>query len=147
MFGVLLSVCSGNDGIAIDLVRTAESAQEPDMETGNELNGTRWVLVALDGQEVDPGSGAKQINLHFGASDQSVSGFAGCNRFGGSFEQSGDSLSLGRMMSTMMACAEGMDREQRILQALEQVRRYSLDGDELNLLGADGKPLLRYRTG
>jgi heat shock protein HslJ len=56
----------------------------------------------------------------------------------------GDSLTLSRMMGTMMACTEGMEVERAFLAALERVRR--LSGSQLELLDGAGTALARFES-
>ena len=92
--------------------------------------------------------GQQRIQLHFHDAEKRVSGSSGCNRFNGSYEQAGDALSFGQMMSTMMACADGMALEQEIFGSLGRVAHFSMREDELVLMdeNRDGGPLLRYRS-
>ncbi|MEZ0335234.1 MAG: META domain-containing protein, partial [Gemmatimonadales bacterium] len=72
-----------------------------------------------------------------------VAGRGSCNRFFGSVEISGESIKLGQLGSTRMACPEAvMNQESRYFQALEAAERYTRNGDEL-LVYAQGfdKPL------
>ena len=83
---------------------------------------------------MDPGTGPQQISLQFDPSNGSISGSSGCNRFNGSYQVDGDRLSFGQMLSTMMACVEGMELEQQILQSLARVKSFRVDGNQLMLL-------------
>jgi heat shock protein HslJ len=58
----------------------------------------------------------------------------------------GDSLTLSRMMGTMMACTEGMEIERAFLAALERVRRWRLSGSQLELLDGAGTALARFES-
>jgi heat shock protein HslJ len=75
--------------------------------------------------------------MEFGAAGMPrVSGFAGCNRFSGTFELTeGGRLKFGAMAVTRMACDdEAMKREQEFLEMLGKVNGYRFDGGELLLL-------------
>lgn len=77
--------------------------------------------------------------------DGRVAGSTGCNQYSGSYTVEGDSLELGQLASTQMACAPPADRiEQSYVAALDRVARWRLDGDELVLSDADGAEVLRY---
>lgn len=63
--------------------------------------------------------------------------FSGCNRFRGGYEVSGDQPHFSEMASTMMACMEGMEQEQRFLKALGEVIRFTISGDSLAHYSSD----------
>ena len=99
------------------------------------LVGTEWSLIELDGQPAPLGAGEKPATLSLTTSDGRASGFAGCNRWSGTYERSGDQLRFGRLISTKMACSSGMELEQRFLGALEKVRSYAITLTGLELRG------------
>lgn len=77
-----------------------------------------------------------------------VTGTTGCNRFFGSYELTGEGLTLGRIGSTMMACPDAvMMQERRIFEALEAVRRFDLDetGALMLIGGPEDAVLLKAR--
>jgi copper homeostasis protein (lipoprotein) len=78
------------------------------------LEDTTWALLELNG---------KTITVTFG----------GCNRFFGSYETSGRSLTFGAMGATRMACPEGMDQEQELFTVLGSTTRYEIHGSKLML--------------
>lgn len=108
------------------------------------LTGTYWQLTALPGEAdfaVDPGLRA---HLFFDGEEGRVSGSGGCNRFAGTYAQTGDALSFGQLAGTRMAClGPGMELESRFHAALGQVTGYVIDGEELTLEGPDG-PVARF---
>jgi heat shock protein HslJ len=57
----------------------------------------------------------------------------------GGYELKGDKLTFARMASTMMACPDGMDTEQKFLKALEQVKRWRIAKQQLELMDGSGK--------
>jgi heat shock protein HslJ len=73
-----------------------------------------------------------------------VSGFGGCNRFGGSVKVEGDTLRLGPLAATRMACDQ-LAVEQSYFDALESVRGYSIDGDKLVLTSESGAALVTLK--
>jgi heat shock protein HslJ len=113
--------------------------------TGVNLTGTSWQLTELNGDPATPGAGGKEPSLSF-TDDGKVSGFSGCNRFTGSFQGDGGALSFSPLASTRMACAEGMEQEQRILAMLTEVERYSIRGNDLALYG-DAEPQIAHLKG
>ena len=109
------------------------------------LPGTSWVLENIAGTPVVERGRA---TLEFAESGR-ASGNGSCNRFSGVATIAGDSLSLGPLMSTKMACVEEAltAQETRYLGALESARRYAVAGDTLRIFGADGSELRFTRAG
>ena len=76
------------------------------------------------------------------SSDGRASGFSGCNRFTGGFRRDGDTLTVGPLAGTMMACPEPrMAAEKSFLDALSGTHRIAIAGDRLTLTPASGAPL------
>ncbi len=99
-----------------------------------------WVLQA--GLDVD-GWEAVAPDATFEA--ETVSGSTGCNRYNGPYTVDGDTLEIGVLATTRMACAPPADAvELAYLAAFEQVAAWSTEDGELVLMDADGGELLRY---
>lgn len=124
--GFLVSACGGDD----------------DSEAPPSLDGTSWTLV--EGTEITiPEESEMTIAFEAGR----ASGSGGCNRFTGSYEQDGESISLGRLASTRMACAEEVTNAERAYHtALESVTSFSATGGVLVLSDSSGQALLRYEA-
>jgi heat shock protein HslJ len=98
-----------------------------------QLLGQRWELVDIDGE---PASDAR-ATIEF-SDDGRVFGVAGVNRFTGSYEATGDTVSIGPLAATLMAGPPAMMAfEQRFLTALSGPLRVEIDGSQLELRGAD----------
>jgi len=104
------------------------------------LTGDAWRITALgDAELIEP----ERMSLNFFGQGR-VAGSAGCNRLVGGFTLTGEGLKFGPMASTMMACPEPlMAQERRMLDALEQVAAFDMDGrGTLRLLGEDRDTVL-----
>ncbi|WGW12195.1 META domain-containing protein [Saxibacter everestensis] len=73
-------------------------------------------------------------------SDGSVSGSDGCNRLMGRWTAHGDTVSLGRLASTMMAC-EG------VYTWLNAAASGRIDGEKLHIFDASGAEIGRLERG
>lgn len=108
------------------------------------LAGTHWRLTELPGEEgfaVDP---ELRAHLVLDGEEGRVSGSSGCNRIVGTFTLDGDTLSIGPLAGTRMACPPpAMELERRVHAALAAVTGYSIDGERLTLEGPDG-PVARF---
>ncbi|WP_370299202.1 META domain-containing protein [Abyssibacter sp.] len=108
-------------------------------ESPSRLTATPWMLVSLAGTTVD--TLAKPATLVLEPATDQLYGHAGCNRLSGSYVLDGDQLSFSRLITTKMACAQGMDQEQAFLAALAATTTFRLEQGRLSLIGDDGAVL------
>jgi len=109
------------------------------------LVNTYWKLSELNGQPAALGAGGRE--LHMVLSDRyQVRGFSGCNRFTGNYDLTKNQLSFRPLAATRMACAEGMEQEQRFLDLLAEVMRFTISGDSLALYSGDEQLILRFQA-
>ena len=101
----------------------------------------QYRLVSIDGRSDLRGAGDEPATLQFDPVTTRAAGFAGCNRYGGAYQQDDERLSFGPMMATKMACAEGMELESEYLDALGKVTRWKIDDSGLTLETHDGRTL------
>ena len=131
--------------ILVLAVSTACSAANTDASSGlNSSAGTTWVLQSYGPENSQSTALAdRQVTLKFDFEQDTASGNGGCNSYSGSFSLTGDKLSFGPMMSTLMACfpEEVMQQETTFNRLLSQVERYQLNQDTLVLYTADGQEL------
>ncbi|HMR49495.1 MAG TPA: META domain-containing protein [Arachnia sp.] len=102
------------------------------------LEGTLWTLTGIaTGDTVSSPVGAKPVTL-------TISGGAlhaqACNVINGEVTVDADTLTVGPLVSTRMACEseEEMMQEGQFMAALESASSYSIDGAQLTLVTADG---------
>jgi heat shock protein HslJ len=99
-----------------------------------------WILasgVDVPGWEQTPPSAT--------FNEETVGGSTGCNRFTAPYTVDGDTLELGTIASTRMACPPPANAVERAyLAALARVANWRLDGAELVLLDGEGAEVLRY---
>lgn len=120
---------------------SADSSAPPSVDSAARapmLVGTTWRLTELDGKPGLLGNDGKAATLELTADGKRVAGFAGCNRMAGTYQLNGDSLRLGPLAMTRMACVKGMELEQGFAAALEQTRAYRISSQVLELLGEHG---------
>lgn len=105
------------------------------------LMGQGWQVNAIKG---DPVIDPSRVALNF-VGPERVAGSTGCNRLVGGYTLTGEGLSFGPAGNTMMACEDPlMEQERRMMDALEQVRRFDIaeDGSLLLIGGPDDEVLL-----
>ena len=109
-------------------------------DDGPPLKGTEWALAS--GVDVPGDADPPTLLLEEG----NASGFGGCNTFTGGYELDGDSISIGPLAGTLMACElQKMAVEGAYMPALEAADAWSIDGDEL-VLSSGGKETLRFSS-
>ena len=106
------------------------------------LQGPTWQLAAPGTQGADlAGTKTPPVTARFEGGQ--VSGFSGCNRYMGTFTLDRDSVVIGPLAGTMMACPEPqMAIEKAFLGALTGTLRYAISGDGLTLTPVSGVPLV-----
>jgi len=118
------------------------SALTPDVS----LTDTYWKLTAIDDQPAALGAGERELHMVLTSAENHVWGFSGCNRFTGSYERDDSRLRFEPLAATRMACMDGMEQEQRFLEALGEVVRFTISGDSLALYTGDERLLLRFKA-
>jgi heat shock protein HslJ len=105
--------------------------------------GLAWA-IDLAGSEWGLGDGDPRY-LQF-ASDGSVRGFTGCNRFIGRYEATSGGLKIQKIAMTMMACPDRETRlEREFVGILTQVEAYEAEHLKLTLYGPGHELLLQMR--
>jgi len=109
-----------------------------------ELRGTSWDVSGYDngqGTIMRINNSGRKLTANFSIDDR-VSGSSGCNSYSGDYTYSAaeQTLELGRMMRTAMACTDGniMQQEGHFIAALQTVNSYHITGNTLTLKAADG---------
>ena len=103
------------------------------------LDGTSWTLVSFGTNTPIEGT---TVTVKF--ADGEISGSTGCNQYGGTYEENGDSLTLSEMFMTEMACVEPdgvMTQESVYLQMLGGAESFVLSDGQLQIITIDGDVL------
>ncbi|WP_077145439.1 META domain-containing protein [Sphingopyxis sp. KK2] len=108
-----------------------------------ELAGTNWSFVSIGGVPV---AADRPTSLAFDGAK--LSGNAGCNRFSGSYESKGGTLTAGPLMATKMACpGAGMTQENGFFDLMRGPVSLSFPSDgTLILTGAEGRTAILKRV-
>jgi heat shock protein HslJ len=108
-----------------------------DEDDGESLKGTDWTLVS--GVDAPP---AAVPTVKFDG--ELATGFAGCNYYEGDYALDGDSIEIGGIALSAMACpGPEMETEETYLSVYAEVDGWSIEDSEL-VLSADGDEVLRY---
>jgi heat shock protein HslJ len=112
---------------------------------GRGLEGPTWVVqeMSVDGTMTAPISGAPPFAVF---EDGAVAGSSGCNSYSGTYQIEGDSMTIGPLASTLMACtAELLGQETFYFELLAQTDSYEVSGDQLTLMSGD-TVLIRFES-
>jgi copper homeostasis protein (lipoprotein) len=111
----------------------------------HEIEGSRWVLVRLGDQAVVVEDGRPEPYIVLQASTKEVAGHGGCNRLSGGYQIKDDTLELGELATTRMACPES-ETEHAFLTALESVAHWRLMDNQLVLLDKNNVAVLQLES-
>lgn len=147
---LLLSLAACSDkNVEADSDSTDPASQTRSTEmasSSDRIEGT-WELAAFpsgDATALNDDLADVEVTASF-ASDGSVSGRSGCNRYSLTIDFTESGMLVGPVAGTKMACpGVRMEIEEAYTQALTSAKDYELDGDTLTLLDEGGTPLLRF---
>ncbi len=119
----------------------------PGESCGPTIEGKTWRLTELAGQPLTATEPERAPSLTLDPATKRASGSAGCNRFNGTYELSGNSLRFGPLATTRMMCPpEIMAVEDAMLEALATELTWSLQDGTL-ILTREGQLLARFVPG
>ena len=98
------------------------------------IEGVEWKLVELNGKPAGKGAGGQPATLTLTAAGTRANGYAGCNRFFGSYTLTGSALKFGPLGMTRMACSGTEALETGYVKALEATTGQRVEKDKLTLL-------------
>ncbi|MCZ6807716.1 MAG: META domain-containing protein [Deltaproteobacteria bacterium] len=114
-------------------------SEQPIPDTTGALADTEWRIEDIVGRAVIEEAPA---TLRIEA-DGRVSGRTGCNLFTGSVQVRADAIQFGPLATTRSICPPAlMDQEQRLLNAFEAARAFSIDESGLLHLKGEYEPFL-----
>ncbi len=98
-----------------------------------------WALVSY-GNASNPTFAIPDVetSINFNE-DGKFGGSVGCNSFGTDYKVTGDQITFGSIVSTMMFCEGISDQETTVLGILtDKIVSYQIDGNQLKLTSSDG---------
>ncbi|PWB54460.1 MAG: hypothetical protein C3F13_06815 [Anaerolineales bacterium] len=130
-------------GISVAFIALAACSSSK-TSNGSDMTDQIWMLAELNGNQLVAGS---TISAMF-TQDGKISGSAGCNRYMGSYQISGSTISISSTLATTMMMCESslMNQEKVYLKALQEAKSYSIKADQLSLMDAGGKVLVTYQA-
>jgi len=105
------------------------------------LDLTSWKLLKLGDKSVP-----SNIEITASFHNRQITGKSACNSYFGGYTQKNNEVKISQLGSTMMACLdEGvMQWESEYLQALVKVKSFQLANSQLDLLDANGSPVMSF---
>jgi heat shock protein HslJ len=110
-----------------------------------ELTGTRWALARLGDQQVKISEGGREAYIALNSADESVVGYAGCNRISSTHQSNGSELKFGEVTATTMAC-DDLATETALLEAMKSTAGWRISGSQLELLDAQQRSLATFEA-
>lgn len=110
-----------------------------------ELLNTHWKLIVLNNSDIPVTEKEREPYIVFDG-EKRVSGSDGCNRLTGSYTQENDQLKFNEIVTTRMACADSGEQAAAIHKVLENVSRYTIHADQLELRDDTGLVLARLQA-
>lgn len=109
------------------------------------LKNTYWRLSLIESRLAErwPNQPEPHLVLH---EDGRLAGADGCNRVIGTYELDGPSLRFSRVGTTRMACAQGMEQAEHFGRVLDEVNRYRIVGQYLEMLGPEDRVRLLFEA-
>jgi heat shock protein HslJ len=107
-----------------------------------DLEGPTWTVV--EGMNVDvPGGATPTAEFSQGQ----LSGFSGCNTYQTSYDVDGDTMTIGEVAGTLIACDEPtMAVETDYVASLKSVQTWTIENDHLLLQDGEGDFILEYSS-
>jgi heat shock protein HslJ len=117
----------------------AQSSRPNPSRVGDELEGTSWQAVAIDGKAVaDPAA----MTIEFLKGGDQVRGQAGCNRFVGPFASRGDKVTMGILRQSRSDCPpDQAQAQQAFIAMLHAAYRTEIDGRTLTFYSRQGQQI------
>ena len=87
-----------------------------------------WTIEKIDGNAIDKKAGDEVPFMGFDTTAKRIYGNTGCNSLTGELKADNGKINLDNMGSTRMMCAD-MTNEQKVLKALDKVKRFDVNND------------------
>lgn len=112
---------------------------------GRGLEGPTWVVqeMSVDGTMSAPTTETPPYAIF---EDGAIAGSSGCNSYNGNYETDGDSMTIGPLAATLMACTTPLQGQETIyFELLAQTDSYEVSGDDLTLMSGE-TVLIRFES-
>lgn len=122
--------------VEVESKKPAEKEEEEQVD----IDGTIWAATTINGQPVIDDS-----EILLGIAPDRIGGFTGCNTYFGPVESEGNSVAVGPLGSTRIACLEDIgDQERDYLAALESAATVDIEEDQMMVYDDAGEMILTF---
>lgn len=111
----------------------------------NSLFGVYWTAVDIFGKMVPATAEVKAPFFVLDPKGNRVKGYAGCNRFSGTFLFKGEVFIFNKLASTRMACPQNLSIENSFLEALDKTESYLIEDGMLLLMDKNEELTMRLK--
>jgi len=123
---IILKSCGSSQDVA-------STANITNMNTNEKISGT-YVLEQLNTTNIS----GYELKLEFDSKTNRVTGFAGCNRFFGTYSTAANTISFSDLGATRMMCQDEVNKvEQNFFQTIAKVNSFELSKGTLSLKNED----------
>lgn len=149
--GRLLPTRNGKEKRDKDIVVVSSFTRlYPDQDcNGNKLRnsifGVYWTAVEIFGKTVPAADDAKAPFFVLDPKGDKVKGYAGCNRFSGTFLFKGEVFIFNKLAATRMACPHNLSVEDRFFEALDKTESYRIEDGMLLLMDKNEEITMRLK--
>jgi len=124
--------------VHVNAEATSEVAPTQQERPDAPLANTYWKLLELKGKPVILDAAEREVHMVLELNGEKVRGFAGCNQFFGGYVAKGNTLVFSALGSSQMFCEKTMELESLFLTTLGKTAAWSIAGERLQLLDAEG---------
>lgn len=106
----------------------------------------KWILTDLRSFSMTFGEmfPSRKPEINFDMKKMEVSGYSGCNTFGGIFSAGDGIMEFSQLMSTEMLCPESAEGEKLFMSALSDADGFRVKGKVLRIM-RDGRTLMKLK--
>ncbi|OGO17348.1 MAG: hypothetical protein A2Z02_04535 [Chloroflexi bacterium RBG_16_48_7] len=104
-----------------------------------------WVLEKIGPKNAPLTAFAgKEVSARFDTASGKVSGYAGCNTYGATYQKNSDKLTVSTYISTKMLCSpnEAMQQEMQYASALQGAQSYRAESNSLTIFSSEDRILV-----
>lgn len=131
VLSLIISACNDSEANSSDPMTVSSGSSTPPPELA--ANNTNWQITAWEQNGVALTS-LPPVEIAIDLEAQKISGFSGCNNFGGSFTLVDDEVTVRQLRSTQRGCEQAiMEQETKFLEAIAAVNHIRAEENQLIL--------------
>mgnify|MGYP001794831600 CR=1 FL=1 len=133
ILSLMLSACNESEANSSDPMTVSSGSASSTSPIELAANTTNWQITAWEQDGVALTS-LPPVEISIDLEAQKISGFSGCNNFGGSFTLVDDEVTVRQLRSTQRGCEQAvMEQEVKFLEAIAAVNHIKAEENQLIL--------------